>query len=195
MKVRSEWKPSQGALTGRAEFSFLTGGPAVARVEPYAGSAVTEDQHFLLHVTGPVHQSSVAGRVWCEVEGIGERIPVRLVTGPPRDELIKARKLEKFAPYLLLLACQRPLPNDSKLRLVWGTGIAAQANPSISTTVEQRFEFRVRNAFTAEFSCERERANAPCLPIRPLTLRFSEPVPRSVAQQVQIPFLHRRTTR
>ena len=186
VKVRSEWKPSQGALTGRAEFSFLTGGPAVARVEPYAGSAVTEDQHFLLHVTGPVQQSSVAGRVWCEVEGIGERIPVRLVTGPPRDELIKARKLEKFAPYLLLLACQRPLPNDSKLRLVWGTGIAAQANPSISTTVEQRFEFRVRNAFTAEFSCERERANAPCLPIRPLTLQFSEPVPRSVAQQVRL---------
>jgi hypothetical protein len=31
----------------------------------------------------------------------------------------------------------------------------------------------VRNAFTAEFSCERERANAPCMPIRPLVLRFS----------------------
>ena len=186
LKARSDWKPSQGTLTGRTEFTFQTGGPAVARVEPYEGSAVEEEQHFLLHLTGPVLESSVAGHAWCEVEGIGERIPVRVVTGPPRDELIKARKLGKSAPRLLLLACQRPLPNDTKLRLVWSSGIAAQANPSITATVEQRFEFRVRKAFTAEFSCERERVNAPCLPIRPLTLRFSEPVPRSVAQQVRL---------
>ena len=186
LNARSDWKPSQGALTGRTEFTFQTGGPAVARVEPSAGSTVEEEQHFLLHVTGPVMETSVAGHAWCEVEGIGERIPVRVVTGLPRDDLIKARKLGKTVPRLLLLACQRPLPNDTKLRLVWGAGIAVQANPSIITTVEQRFEFRVRNAFTAEFSCERERANAPCLPIRPLTLRFSEPVARSVAQQVRL---------
>ena len=37
------------------------------------------------------------------------------------------------------------------------------------TTIEQRLRFIVRAAFTAEFSCERERANAPCLPIRPMS--------------------------
>lgn len=186
LQPRADWNPSQGALTGRTEFAFSTSSAAVVRVQPYEGGLVEEAQHFLLELTGPVVESSVTGNAWCEVEGIGERIPVRVVTGKPRDDLIQAQKLQKLAQRLLLVACQRPLPNDVKLRLVWGPGIAALANPKVATTVEQRFDFRVRRAFTAQFSCERERANVPCLPIRPMTLRFSEPIARDVAQQVRL---------
>lgn len=186
LKARPDWAPSTGALTGRTEFSFGTGGPAVLRVEPHAGSEIEEDQHFLLQLSGPAVVGSVAGHAWCEAEGIGERLPARVVTGPPRDQLIKVRRLDKLEPRLLFLACQRPLPNDIRLRLVWGAGIAARADASVVTRVEQRFDFQVRKAFTAEFSCERERANAPCLPVRPMTLRFSEPVPRSAALQVRL---------
>ena len=75
-----------------------------------------------------------------------------------------------------MLACARPLPNGSAVRFVWGQGIGAAANPKVLTGSEQRFRFTVRPAFTAEFSCERERANAPCLPIRPMSLRFSAPL-------------------
>ena len=186
LKARPGWQPSQGALTGKTEFSFSTGGPAVTRVQPYEGSAIEEQQHFLLQLSGAVVPASVDAHAWCEVEGIGERLPARVVTGPARDALIKARKLDKQTDRLVLLTCQRPLPNEAKLRLVWGAGIAAAANPQVLTKVAQHFDFTVRSAFTAEFSCERERANAPCLGVRPLSLRFSAPVARSLAQQVRL---------
>ena len=41
------------------------------------------------------------------------------------------------------------------------------------------FEWKVRPRFLAEFRCERERANAPCMPFRPLVVRFTAPVPRA----------------
>ena len=186
LKARAQWKPLNGALTGATDFNFGTGGPSVVSTQPWDGATVEEEQNFLLQLNGPVTPESVGANLWCEVEGIGERIGVRVVTGAPRDAVVKARRLEKVADRTLLVACQRPLPNDVGLRLVWGRGIAAQANPKVLTTTEQRFNFRVRKAFTAEFSCERERANAPCLPIRPLTLRFSEPVPRALAAQVRL---------
>ena len=44
----------------------------------------------------------------------------------------------------------------------------------------------MRAAFTADFSCERERANAPCLPIRPMSVRFCAPVARELAAQVRL---------
>jgi hypothetical protein len=56
----------------------------------------------------------------------------------------------------------------------------------VVTTIEQRFRLRVRAPFTAEFSCEREKAAAPCLPIRPMTVRFSAPVPRTLAAQARL---------
>ena len=197
VKLRADWRPGVAAaaaaaatttpapaVSGRTEFSFNTGGPAVLRVQPGEGSDIEEDQHFVLHLTGPAVEGSVARQAWCEVEGIGERIAVRVVAGAVRADLIKTLKLDKAAPRLLVLACQRPLPGDTPMRLVWGAGIAAQVNPQLLTRAPQRFGFRVRKAFTAEFSCERERAAAPCLPIRPLTVSFSEPVARAQAQQV-----------
>ncbi|MBC7993316.1 MAG: alpha-2-macroglobulin [Rhizobacter sp.] len=183
--ARSEWKPLTGSLTGTTQFNFNTGGPAVISTLPYGGQ-IEEDQHFLLRLNGPAVEATVLANAACEIEGIGERVPVRVVTGTVRDEVLKARRLQKQAAQWLMLACQRPLPPDAAVRVVWGLGIAAQANAKIVTRVEQRFDFRVRPAFTAEFSCERERAEAPCLPIRPMTLRFSSPVPRAVAEGVRL---------
>ncbi|MET0333054.1 MAG: MG2 domain-containing protein [Rhizobacter sp.] len=186
LKPRSEWKPLTGALTGTTSFSFSTGGPAVSATMPYAGAQIEEDQHFLLRLTGPAVESTVLANARCEIEGIGERVPVRIVTGTQRDEVIRARRLQKEADRWLLLACQRPLPVDTPVRVVWGAGIATQANPQVLTRTEQRYSFRVRKPFTAEFSCERERAEAPCLPIRALSLRFSSPVPRATAEAVRL---------
>ncbi len=197
VKLRADWKPQVAAqaasataggttVLGRTEFQFNTGGPAVMRVRPGEGASIEEEQHFVLQLTGPAVEDSVARHAGCEVEGIGERVPVRVLKGAARDELVKNLNLEKQASRVLVLACQRPLPGDTPMRLVWGAGIAAQANPQVLTSAPQRFDFRVRKAFTADFSCERERANAPCLPIRPLTLSFSEPVPRALAQQVRL---------
>jgi len=188
LKARPEWKPQGGALTGNTEYSFNTGGPAVVSVQPYDGGQIEEDQYFLLRLNGAAVESTVLANAWCEVEGIGERIGVQVITGDARAALLKARRIENKAliERVLILACKRPLPNAAAVRLVWGKGIGGVANPKITTTIEQRFRFTVRPAFTAEFSCERENANAPCLPIRPMTLRFSAPVAREMAAKVRL---------
>ena len=201
LKARAGWKPitsgdasrlggdssTPTALTGNTEFSFSTGGPAVVVIQPYDGGRIDEDQYFALRLNGAAVETTVLANAWCEVEGIGERIGVRVVGGDARAQFLKARRTStEHAARTLVLACQRPLPPASAVRLVWGKGIGARANPLVTTSAEQRFRFTVRPAFTAEFSCERERANAPCLPIRPMTLRFSSAVPRDVAARVRL---------
>ena len=191
VKVKDDWKPSSPLTGGQREFTFNTGGPTVTRIEPSEGSQLAEDQFFALRLNGPVVESTVLANAWCEVEGIGERIGVRVIAGDERAQWLKARRLDgsksaAAAERILLLACKRPLPFGAAARLVWGKGIGAAANPKITTSTEQRFRYTVRPAFTAEFTCERERANAPCLPIRPMRLVFSEPVPREWAAKVAL---------
>ncbi|KQW35711.1 alpha-2-macroglobulin [Rhizobacter sp. Root404] len=188
LKARSDWKPLNGALTGPAEYSFNTGGPAIVSMQPYDGSQIAEDQYFLLRLNGAAVESTVLANAWCEVEGIGERIGVTVIGGDARAALLKARGIDKKEQIerTLILTCKRPLPHAAAVRLTWGQGITGVANPKIATTIEQRYRFTVRPAFTAEFSCERENANAPCLPIRPMTVRFSAPVARETAAKLRL---------
>ena len=195
--VRPDWKPAPkpaagaasaaaAVLTGRTQFMFSTGGPAVVSMQPGSGE-VEEDQHFLMRLSGPAVEASVIANAWCEVEGIGERLALRIVTGDVRDQILKARHIAKAqADRMLVVRCERPLPNGSAMRVIWGKGIAAIADPKVVTTIEQRFRYIVRAAFTAEFTCERERANAPCLPIRPMSVRFTAPITREAAAQIRL---------
>ena len=204
VKLRSDWKPATGAraggnaasvsaaagtasLTGPSEFSFSTGGPAVVSIQPSDGSEIEEDPYFLVQLSGAAIDASVAAGAWCEVEGIGERLPLGVVTGAVREQVLKAARVDKArVPLMLVAHCARPLPNGAAARVVWGKGIAAAANPKVVTSIEQRFRYHVRAAFTAEFTCERERASAPCLPIRPMSVRFSAPVSREQAAQARL---------
>lgn len=187
LKARADWKPINGALTGAAEFSFNTGGPSVVSVQPYEGAQIEEDQYFMLRLNGAAVESTVLANTWCEVEGIGERIGVQVIGGDVRAQLLQAHNVDKAViDRTLIVGCKRPLPNGAAVRLVWGKGIAGVSNTKISTSIEQRFAFTVRAAFTADFSCERERANAPCLPIRPMSLRFSAPISRDAAAKLRL---------
>jgi len=185
LKARAEWKPigtagdvarpaagestrpvahessTPAALTGTTEFSFGTGGPAIVSMQPDDGGQIAQDQFFLLRLNGAAVEATVLANAWCEVEGIGERIGVRVIGGDAREQLLKARHIDKLqAERSLVLTCQRPLPHVAAMRFVWGKGIGDAANPKLTTRVEQRFRFTVRPAFTAEFSCVHHRANA-----------------------------------
>jgi len=175
------FRPLGGALQGPTEFSFSTGAPVVLSVQPNAGTRIAEDQHFLLRLNGQADAASVQRAVWCEVEGLGERMPVQLVEGAAREQLLRQRHRDVDPRHVLLLACQRPFPADATVRLVWGEGVAAAGQPQRVSRRAQRFEWKVRPRLLAEFSCERENAQSPCLPLRPLVLRFNAPVPRAQA--------------
>ncbi|MEN9629405.1 MAG: hypothetical protein RJA10_2632 [Pseudomonadota bacterium] len=186
LKARPDWKPLSGSLSGATEFRFNTGGPSVVGTRPYNGDMVEEDPLFVLQLSGPVDEAVLPQRVWCEVDGLGERLPVKLAAPAERDAILRSQRLDKLpAGQLLVLGCGRPLPTKAKLRLVWGKGIPARGS-GVATSVEQRFAFQVREPFTAEFSCERERAHAPCMPIRQLVVRFSAPVPRALAARARL---------
>ncbi|MEO8298664.1 MAG: MG2 domain-containing protein [Burkholderiales bacterium] len=182
------WLPLGGAaLEGDKTFRFATGGPAVVSSWPYAGAQIEEGQYFLLRLNGPAAPASVTANAWCEVQGLGERLGVKVIDGAERDAVLKAQQVRREQqPNALLLACQRPFPPATGVRLVWGAGIAAANNPKVLTRQPQTLQWRVRERFTAEFSCERERADAPCLPLRPLVVRFSAPVPRALADKTRL---------
>ncbi len=188
LKLKPAWQPMAGTLEGAREFRFSTGGPAVEKIEPGEGRTIAEDQHFLVRLNGAALAQTVAARASCEVQGIGERMAVRIVEGAARAAVLKARRIAepRDVERTLLLTCQRPLPAGAKLRLVWGAGIAAAAAPKVLTRAPRRFDYEVRERFSAEFRCERERAQAPCMPLAAMSLRFSSPVARALAAQVRL---------
>lgn len=177
--------PDGSALEGPAEHAFATGAPVVTQVQPWPGNRIEEDQHFLLRLNGAVDVASVRRHAWCEVEGLGERIGVTVVEGEAKTTLLRQRRELRDgrgdAARFVLLACERRFAPDAQVRLVWGAGIAAAGNPALVSRSERRWQWPVRPRLLAEFSCERERANAPCLPLRPLALRFNAPVQRAQA--------------
>ncbi len=187
----------RAALTGTTRFAFSTGGPAIVSMQPGGGGEIEEDQHFLMRLNGAAVEASVARqRAGARSRASASGWRCRIVGGDVRAQLLKARRIDKAqAERTLIARCERPLPNGAAMRLVWGKGIAAAANPKVVTTIEQRFRFTVRAAFTAEFTCERERASAPCLPIRPMSVRFSAPVARELAAQVRLRPASRRGAR
>ncbi len=184
--------PAGAPWKGAKSYSFNTGGPFVQRVLPGSWEALDEEQFFVLKLSGPATLASVAAATWCSMEGAGERIPVRLIEGEQRKAVLKTLSLDKAsakAPLTIAtVACNRRLTPGVKLQLVTGTGLTTPKG--IVTRVEKRFDYTVRNAFRAEMTCERENAQAACLPIRPVTLVFSAPVPRNMAAAIRMRGAH-----
>ncbi|MGO4314260.1 hypothetical protein AB4Z35_31300, partial [Pseudomonas sp. KB_15] len=71
------------AYAGKPEYRFETGGPTVVSARP-SGGEVEEDQVFVLRFNGAATAGSIREHAWCQAEGLGERIPVRLLAGKER---------------------------------------------------------------------------------------------------------------
>ena len=87
---------------------------------------------------------------------------------------------------LVVLRCQRPLPNGAQISLVWGAGIAVAGDAPIVTTRAQVLAFRVRPSFEASFNCERLKKDGGCLPMRPMSLNFNAPVKAADARRIRL---------
>ncbi len=195
LQVRAGFKSPKGVeLTGTSSYRFNTGGPYVQSTRPYAGSRIDEEQFFTLRLNGPATLASVQANVWCSVEGLGERVAIRLIDGNDRTALLKAQGLETAAAReplsVVTLACNRQLSPSAKVQLVYGKGVSTPASGGnsngVANTVEKRFDFQVREPFAATFSCERENAQSACLPIRPMRLSFNAPVSAKLLQGIRL---------
>ena len=187
--VKPGFKSASGAdLTGAKSYQFNSGGPFVRNMRPGTYQDIDEEQFFVLQLNGPATTASVQAHVWCTSEGVGERIPVRMIEGAQRAETLKALGLEQRAEQAPLqyatLACNRRLTSGARVQIVFGKGVATPSG--VANAVEKRFDYKVREPFTAEFRCERENAQAACLPIRPMQLSFNAPVPRKLASAIRL---------
>ena len=176
------------AYTGPTSYRFSTGGPFVRTVRPYEGTRIDEEQVFLLRLSGEASTASLLAHMWCAVDGLGERVAVRLVEGKDRTELLKSQGWDKEAAKSPLsfaaLACNRRLSADARVQLVFEKGVATPSG--VANTVEKRFAFQVREPFDASFACERENAQSACLPIRPMALHFNAPVSKKLLEGIRL---------
>ncbi len=179
--------PDGKPLTGPQSHRFQTGGPVLRQAFPSDASTIEEDQHFLLRFNGTVAAESVRANSYCAMDGLGERIAVRLITGTERQQLIEARGWHRQnlpAEQMVALACQRQLTPSAQVRLVLGQGIATPSG--VSTRQAQSLDYSVREPFRVSFSCERENAPSACLPMRPMSLQFSSPVTARQAMAIRL---------
>lgn len=174
------------AVTGTTSYEFSTGGPAVVRAYPWAGEGqvIEEEQAFALLLNGPATPVSIEKYGYCAIAGVGERVPLKLLTGQVSDAIIDAVGLKAQRARVVTVRCARPLPNDTAVEVVWGKGIATPSG--VPNSADRRLAYKVRAPFTASFTCERENARANCLPIKPLRIEFSSPVPRALAARIML---------
>ena len=198
------------AVSGRREFRFDTGGPAVVASLPREGwEVIDEHQIFLLRLNAPASAASIEAHAYCAIAGLGERIPLRVLSGAERATVLAQRKLlgydylqllwksgvttsvrarnramEKRDQVISIVQCQRSLPPATQVLLHWGSGISTESN--IRTTADQQLAFRVRPAFIAQLECTRTNPRAGCLPIMPIQVNFSAPVSRAQALAIRL---------
>src|SRR5690606_33722713 len=179
-------------ITGRTSFSFGTGGP-IADVERPYGNVIAEDQVFVLSFNGDVDPASVLAHTHCVVEGLGEAVPVRLIVGQPRTDLLESlyysRSNVMDSPATQLLQCKRLLPAEARVRLSIGAGVSTPhtpQRPAVASTQAVNVDYQVRKPFTASFNCQRENASMPCTPVTPVSLAFSAPISREDAARIKL---------
>ena len=91
-KVKAQLQANSGAAVEPATFSFTTGGPAVIEYLPQRYQRADEEQVFILGLDAAARLDSVTRHAYCDVQGVTEKIPVKLVTGDERLQLLEARK-------------------------------------------------------------------------------------------------------
>ena len=193
------------AVGGRREWSFHTGGPAVMTSLPRDGDeSIDDEQAFVLALDAPLLPAS-AGDIWCEASGINERIPATLLPDADTQAILAANRDAAFRLYrayftgargisyanfriedkrfrslpVVGVRCARRLPADADVAVVLGAGVKSATG--IARGREQRLAFKVRPPFAVRLSCDRISKEAACLPVTPIRLTFSAPVPRELA--------------
>lgn len=188
-------------VAGKA-FKFNTGGPHVTDIFPRRYRPIDPAQSFILMLDSIAKMKSVNKGVYFVVEGLGDRINAQLIAGSESDKIKKAaeseykwetgevgetegeRKDGGFKGDFVIIKAERPFPPGSKVSLVWGREV--QSVSGFSSPADEVFEFTVAEPFKAQFSCEREGPEKPCVPILSMNLTFNAPISIKDAQKIYL---------
>ncbi|HEX5125286.1 MAG TPA: hypothetical protein VFW00_00965, partial [Rhodocyclaceae bacterium] len=206
--TRAKLVAQSGVVVSAATFNFTTGGPAIRESWPSEGDeSIDENQTFLLGLDADADLATVRQLASCNVNGIGERIPLQIVEGDERAKIlteqqgharnffavitkhgrlgflaVKDKRLD-VAP-IVVARCARRLPAGAEVHLVWGAGIRTASG--VATSKEQTLTFKVREEFSAKQSCERANAKSGCVPVLPITLNFTAPIDAALAAKIEL---------
>ena len=178
-------------ITGKTSFSFQTGGPIITNAGPYSSARIAEDQIFILRFNGSVDPESLISNSRCLVEGVGEAVPLRLISDPEiRQQTLKAAYWPRWNDDATqLVQCARRLPAEAKIELSIGPGVttpASEGRPAQASKEVRTLSYNVRPDFKASFSCKRENSSMPCTPVSPVTVSFSAPISQEAAKQIRL---------
>ena len=172
-------------ISGQKNFRFSTGGPAVVRSVPYEGNEqIDERQIFVLYLDASPREASLTGNVFFSAFGIKERIGINIIAGNERRKILKSINHKGDERLVVLVQARQAFPDSAVVKLIWGQGVASESG--IATEKDQVLSFRTREPFRAEFSCTREKADRACIPLLPVGLRFTAPIPMKLAEQIVI---------
>lgn len=196
-KLKSDAKDLSGAkLEGLDEYSFSTAGPALLGVAPIYGD-IEPDQYFVVLTDGAIDPKSVETKAYFEVEGMPDKVGVKIIDGKDREPVIKASiknnwrwnsyqnlitqkppkpfsQIKEMEGFIILSATRR-FPEEAKVVLHWPQGILSKTGLPVEEA--QHFDFKVIEPFQAKFSCERSVPDRPCNPILDMRLNFTKRVP------------------
>ena len=189
-----------------SEYGFHTGGPAIIDSEP-RGWGIDERQVFLLALDAVPEPNSIREHAHCGIGDSEDTRSVEVIGGNERAEILAAleaadtahvrtlveaasghlpraeehetrrRALER----IVMLRCRDPLPAGTRIRLVWGTGIAALNGRA--TTQDTALSFTVRRDFTVDVHCS-DSFRGRC--VDGVHIWFSSPVARELARGVRL---------
>lgn len=174
------------ALSGGGAWRFSTGGPAITSVKPYPGAPLDAEATVLVLLDAVPDPASVLAHAYFTASGIGEKIGVIIGDDATTKAVVKQAYLygdEKQKIPLLLIA-KRRFSAKAKLKLIWDKGIKSKSG--IATSVQQQYEFTVREDFSAKFACQRESANAQCSPFSALRIEMTHSIPGELAAQFEL---------
>ena len=170
-------------LKGERTFAFSTGGPAIRSSYPYEGSNhLDEEQIFILTLDAEPTEESLLQNISFSIEGIHERVGIRILSGEEREQILKNRYPKTTQAPLVIIQSKQRFPTDAKVSLIWGKGVMSRSG--VATEKDQTLHFKTRRPFTAEFHCQRENPHADCIPIASMSLNFSAPVAWEQAKQI-----------
>jgi uncharacterized protein YfaS (alpha-2-macroglobulin family) len=171
-------------VAGPTTFAFTTGGPSIQASIPSKDSTIDEDQAFVLGLDAQPTEASLLQQVSFAVAGLPERIGVRLITGEAREAILRTLYGWSGRSHVLVLQARQNFPSGANVRLIWGKGVASDSG--VTNEQDQVLPFKVRPPFLAEFHCERQSRRAACLPITPMSLRFSASVAWEQARRINL---------
>jgi len=190
VSCRFEPRPDLKDLAGRGissakAYSFTTGGPAVLRSWPGEGSeSVHADQAFVLLLDGEADEESIGKHVYFSVAGIGDRVGITILSGEERAAILKTLGLLKQGSRVVVVRARRVFPDETAVNLVWEAGVRSKTG--LTREQDQVLAFKTSGPFRAEFRCSRENPDRACIPLLPMAVRFSSPVPAAALEKITL---------